>query len=215
VKSLKEELTPAQFRLSRLIALGKGNKEIAGILHLSENTIKRCLYQIFDRASISYHNRTSLAVRYVLEEEEQMKNTEGRTMICRQHNICAGHRVVGQGGHCERLHGHEYVFYLICSAPELDKVGRILDFSEIKDKLCAWLEDTWDHRMILWKEDPWIEAISRIDKTVWQAPFNPTVENLARYMVEVVGPQQLYRTGVTLVECCINETAKCSATYKI
>jgi 6-pyruvoyltetrahydropterin/6-carboxytetrahydropterin synthase len=146
--------------------------------------------------------------------EEEMK-TKGKTMICRQHDICAGHRVVGQGGHCENLHGHQYSLFLICSAPELDKVGRVLDFSEIKSRLCIWLEDTWDHKMILWEKDPWVDGIAHIDKTVWRAPFNPTVENLARYMVEVVGPQQLQGTGVTLVECRINETAKCSATYKI
>lgn len=135
--------------------------------------------------------------------------------ITRMHSICAGHRVVGQGGHCENLHGHEYVFHLTCTAPELDSVGRIIDFGDVKILLCSWLENTWDHRFLVWDKDPWRDALTAIDPTVWQCPFNPTVENLAEYMITVVGPQQLQGTGVVLTGCIIEETRKCSASYSL
>jgi 6-pyruvoyltetrahydropterin/6-carboxytetrahydropterin synthase len=49
---------------------------------------------------------------------------------------------------------------------------------------------------------------------VW-IPFNPTAENIAKYLVEVIGPQQLQGTGVKLVECIVEETSKCSASYSL
>jgi hypothetical protein len=42
-------------------------------------------------------------------------------------------------------------------------------------------------------------------------PFNPTAENMARYLLEVIGPQQLVGTGVGLVSVTVEETRKCSA----
>ena len=44
-------------------------------------------------------------------------------------------------------------------------------------------------------------------------PFNPTAENLAAYMVDVIGPQLLDQYGVELVECTIEETSKCHVNY--
>jgi len=133
----------------------------------------------------------------------------------REHCICAGHRVVNQGGACERLHGHEYKFELYCTASELNRIGMILDFGEIKKRLCQWLEDSWDHRMLLWEADPWGPEIAKIDPSVVFVPFNPTAEKIAEHMVEVVGPEVLKGTGVILAGCRVNETSKCAAFYEL
>lgn len=95
----------------------------------------------------------------------------------------------------------------------LDKVGRVIDFSVIKSLLCMWLEDNWDHRFLVWEEDPLAFSLRRMDATVVAVPFNPTAEALAQHLVEVIGPQQLKDTGVVLVRCRIEETRKCSATF--
>jgi 6-pyruvoyltetrahydropterin/6-carboxytetrahydropterin synthase len=135
--------------------------------------------------------------------------------ITRDHSICAGHRVVGQGGHCENLHGHQYLFRLSCIAEELDDVGRVLDFGEIKSRLCSWLDDNWDHRFLVWEEDPWREALAKIDKSVVWVPFNPTIEQLCQYLVQGIAPALLDGTGVTLFKVEGFETDKCSAIYEI
>jgi 6-pyruvoyltetrahydropterin/6-carboxytetrahydropterin synthase len=44
-------------------------------------------------------------------------------------------------------------------------------------------------------------------------PFNPTAENLAAHMVNVVGPMLLDEYGVELVSCTIEETSKCHVEY--
>lgn len=134
--------------------------------------------------------------------------------ITRSHEIDAGHRVFGHESKCARIHGHRYGFYFTCAARTLDPIGRVIDFSVIKQKLCFWLEENWDHRLLLWNEDPLLQVIYDFDPgSVVALPCNPTAENLAQLMVNDVGPEQLEGTGVTLISCTVHETAKCSATY--
>lgn len=138
----------------------------------------------------------------------------------RYHDFSAGHRVVGHEGKCRYLHGHNYRAHFTVAASEqgLDSVGRVLDFSAIKERLCQWLEDHWDHKMLLWDDDPYINsygAALRQDPSVVPVPFNPTAENMAQYLLSVVGPQRLAGTGVKLVRVSIEETRKCSAEAKL
>jgi len=137
----------------------------------------------------------------------------------RYHDVSCGHRVCNQGGKCENLHGHNYrIFFTLTSADStlpLDTVGRVLDFSVIKSKLCMWLEENWDHKFLVFSDDPWAEHLIAIDKSVVVVPFNPTAENMAKYLVNVVGPAQLLGTACVLTDCSINETAKCSASYSL
>lgn len=144
----------------------------------------------------------------------------GKVSATRYHDICAGHRVHGQGGKCEHLHGHNYRFHFTIESAEpdgVDTVGRVLDFSVMKSVLCQWLEDNWDHKMLLWEKDPFYSYVKDIDATTVRVPFNPTAENLAKHMVEVIAPKLFLAEGIhcALVSCTIEETAKCSATYSI
>lgn len=132
----------------------------------------------------------------------------------RYHDISTGHRVYGHEGKCAHLHGHNYRIHFKVSG-EKDSVGRVLDFSLIKSKLCMWLEKNWDHKFLLWKDDPAVAQVFAVDpEGLVLAPFNPTAENMAQYLVEVIGPEQLEGTGCKLIEVKIEETAKCSASYK-
>jgi 6-pyruvoyltetrahydropterin/6-carboxytetrahydropterin synthase len=135
--------------------------------------------------------------------------------ITRTHEIHCGHRVCGHDGKCRNLHGHAYVIHFTCEADSLDPLGRVIDFSVIKSLLCQWLEDTWDHRMLIWKHDPMLEALRAIDPSVVAVPFNPTAENIAAYLVTQVGPDLLAGTGVRLVRVQVDETSKCSAAYHV
>lgn len=113
---------------------------------------------------------------------------------------------------------------------KLDNVGRVIDFSVVKTTLCQWLEDNWDHKFLAFEKDPLIRALyyatpTDINATLYDMytfqqsvvflPFNPTAENLAAYMVDVIGPQLLDEHGVQLVECTIEETSKCHVNYSL
>ena len=147
--------------------------------------------------------------------------------ITRYHDISCGHRVVGHEGKCQHIHGHNYRVHFTCVADKLDEVGRIVDFSVMKDRLCMWLETHWDHKFLAWEDDVLMRTIDNAtrgypsiceanemfkESIVWVS-FNPTAENMAEYLVEVVGPTQLVGTGVTLISCRVEETRKCSAEY--
>lgn len=115
----------------------------------------------------------------------------------------------------------------------LDDVGRVIDFSVVKTTLCQWLEDNWDHKFLHWEQDSVINSLVVVASTKFARetnlvtdedyepfldslvalPFNPTAENLAAYMVDVIGPELLDEYGVELVECTIEETSKCHVNY--
>ena len=134
----------------------------------------------------------------------------------RYHDISMGHRVVGHENKCRHLHGHNYRIHFVCEASSLDALGRVIDFGEINDRLCEWLEEHWDHRTMIWQEDPLLPELQRIaSEDLCIVPFNPTAEHIAHHLVHVIGPQQLEGTGIRLVTCRVDETRKCSATCSI
>lgn len=139
-------------------------------------------------------------------------------LVERYHDISAGHRVHGHESKCAHLHGHNYrIHFRVTTNPGiggwLDDVGRVIDFSVIKSTLCEWLEDNWDHKMLMWELDPMAHQVHLLDPSVVLVPFNPTAENMAHYLVETVGPQLLRGENVYLHEVTIEETRKCSVTY--
>lgn len=137
------------------------------------------------------------------------------TIIASRHqDIDTGHRVPEQGGACERLHGHSYRTHFHCArGSELNAIGMVLDFGVMKTHLCEWLLTHWDHRMLIWEEDPFLPGLQQVSlESIVVVPFRPTAENMARYLLEVVGPQQLAGTGVQLVSVTVEETRKCQAT---
>lgn len=144
----------------------------------------------------------------------------------RYHDISCGHRVCGHETKCRFLHGHNYRITFTCTAEALDGLGRVIDFSVIKETLCEWLEQNWDHKMLLWERDPLLAQMQALDtagpafqalagafgESVVAVPFNPTAENMAAHLLSVIGPHYLTGTGVRLVRVRVEETRKCSAT---
>ena len=141
--------------------------------------------------------------------------------VKRYHDISCGHRVVGHEGKCRHLHGHNYRVHFVCEAENniLDDLGRVIDFGEVKSRLCMWLEENWDHKFLAWNDDGLIKTIDEyvdweeVHESFVFVPFNPTAENMAEYLVKVIGPQQLEGTGIKLIEVTIEETRKCWVTY--
>lgn len=141
-------------------------------------------------------------------------NTSGLITVERYHDISMGHRVVGHENKCRHLHGHNYRIHFVCTAPSLDPLGRVIDFGVIKSTLCQWLEQEWDHKLILWSQDPLLPALRALTpEDIVEVPFNPTAEQMAVYLVEEVGPALLEGSGVSLLRVRVEETRKCSATY--
>lgn len=125
-----------------------------------------------------------------------------RLSLVRSLRFCAGHRLLGHEGRCAYLHGHNYRVEVeveaVAGGSEVDSVGRVVDFAHIKRRLLGWLDEHWDHAFILWTEDHTaLEAVKLATPTKYfLLPWNPTAENMARYLVEVVAPHVLDDLGV-------------------
>lgn len=136
------------------------------------------------------------------------------TIAVRRVQFCAGHRVLGHEGRCAHLHGHNYVAFFHAAGGDLDAVGRVVDFGVLKERLGGWVDAHWDHGFVYHELDEEVAAIYR-DRLPghkrFALPWNPTAENLARYLLEVVGPAQLAGTGVSLVRVVLWETENCYA----
>lgn len=133
--------------------------------------------------------------------------------VTKYHDISAGHRVIGQKGKCERsYHGHNYRFYFTIEATTDKDIGMTLDFNKI-GILSDWVEQNWDHKTILWNQDPNIDFFKKVTPDgIWIGDFNPTAENMITYLLDVVGPDLLKKYGdAKLVKVKIEETRKCSA----
>lgn len=142
----------------------------------------------------------------------------------RYHDFCMGHRVVGHEGKCRHLHGHNYRIHFHCEAAHLDEVGRVIDFSVIKQLLCEWIEDHWDHKFMAWLDDPVMRPIAEeahgiilqdqdivdMQNSFVFVDFNPTAENIAAHFLDHIGPKLLFGTGVQLTKVVLEETRKCS-----
>ena len=95
----------------------------------------------------------------------------------------------------------------------MDDVGRVVDFSLIKRRLLGWLDAHWDHTFILWEKDATALAAVRLAEPTkyFLLPWNPTAENMARYLLEVVAPHVLDDLGVVARRVAVWETDEACA----
>lgn len=139
----------------------------------------------------------------------------------RRIQFCAGHRVMGHENKCAHLHGHNYVVFVTARQLDqsLDSVGRVIDFSVLKERVGGWIERNWDHGFILNFDDAKMQALLCMrpidDKGTLQKlhviPYNPTAENMAKYLLKEVGPNVLEGTDVELISVVVHETENCQA----
>jgi len=140
-------------------------------------------------------------------------------MVVRRFVIDAGHRLHNHDGKCKNLHGHRYIFHVFITGPELDEVGRMIDFASIKSLVGNWLDDNWDHGMIIWEKDPKAFLWNRedgcghlADQKHFFLPTNPTAENLSHYLKDVA--QQIItriHSELKVVRITCEETENCAA----
>ena len=114
-----------------------------------------------------------------------------------EETFAAGHALRGYRGKCENVHGHNYRVQLTIEGPELDKIGLLVDFVEVK-RLIRGVVDRLDHRFI--NDLPPFDIV------------NPSAENLAKYFYDEIGAR--LASPVRLGQVRIWETDITSATYR-
>ena len=137
--------------------------------------------------------------------------------IMRRIKFCAGHRLYKHGGKCEFFHGHNYVADFYVTSHEVDSVGRVIDFAELKSRFKGWLDENWDHGFLLNETDEnGLQAIQLVEPSkYYELPYNPTAENMARYLLEVICPELLHDTNVQATRVVIWETEESFAEARL
>ncbi|HEY0386446.1 MAG TPA: 6-carboxytetrahydropterin synthase QueD [Pyrinomonadaceae bacterium] len=124
----------------------------------------------------------------------------GQFEVMIERNFSSAHQLRGYRGKCENLHGHNYKIEIYARGSELDNIGLLVDFGELKtaaDEVVQYL----DHRNIN-ELEPFDEEL------------NPSAENLARYILERVSSRVGdERVQVYKVRCF--ETPTSVATYQL
>ena len=124
---------------------------------------------------------------------------------------CSGHRVLGHESKCSNIHGHNYIGYFFATAKDLDSIGRVIDFSEIKRMVKGWIDNNWDHKFLVYEKDTDLSLkLGEIEGTVFVS-FNPTVENICYYLLNNVCVELFKETGIEIVKVKVWETGNCYA----
>jgi len=130
----------------------------------------------------------------------------------RKLHFSAGHRVVNHESCCANVHGHNYNIFVTAEAPDLDSLGRVIDFGVLKAKLGSWVDTYWDHTFISAPNEDLrlLDAIAEVNnKPVFPLPYNPTAENMGLYLLNIVCPKLFIDTGIKIVNIRIWETENC------
>lgn len=128
--------------------------------------------------------------------------------VSKRIGFCYGHRLLDYQGPCRHLHGHNGSAEIILRADELDELGMVRDFSEIKDRIKPWIDERFDHAMLLHESDPLLEILRPHDSRVQALPCNPTAENIARLIFE-----HARELGFPVIEVRLWETDTAYASY--
>ncbi len=136
----------------------------------------------------------------------------------------AAHRLLGHQGKCRFLHGHSYraevtVLDKKSDGSNLDSLGMVVDFKVLKDTVGKWIDDNFDHNIILHEDDPLLYA-AKDHLLIFdgKAPYimgriNPTAENMSSALYYRVS-SLLRAKGIEVVSVKVFETESCCAEYK-
>jgi 6-pyruvoyltetrahydropterin/6-carboxytetrahydropterin synthase len=114
--------------------------------------------------------------------------------------FAAGHALRGYRGKCENPHGHNYKVRITLAGEQLDSVGLLYDFKDLKQAMNQII-DRLDHQML---ND--IEPFRQL---------NPSAENMAKYFYDEANRhlRQVTNGRVKVKQVKIWETDTTTATY--
>ena len=120
--------------------------------------------------------------------------------VTKRIEFCYGHRLLDYNGVCAHPHGHNAVVEIEVRSTTLDARNMVVDFSEIRNVVKAWVDRELDHKMILRQDDPLVAALSALGEPMYLVDSNPTAERIARLIFDISRQHGLDVSRVTLWE---------------
>lgn len=120
----------------------------------------------------------------------------------------AAHRVIGHEHKCKNLHGHRYVLEVTASTEKLDKLGRVVDFGELKTIIKGWIDENFDHNVILNEADKELGSFisTHTGQDIYYLKHNPTAENIALHLKSDIIPKLFRDNSFEIVRIKLFET---------
>lgn len=157
------------------------------------------------------------------------------TCTKRYNDLPFAHRQPNHKGHCSQIHGHNWAFEFEFKATSLDECGFVVDFGGLK-WLRAWIEERFDHTLVLNDTDPWLkwlrlhledvtdpadgyEGNSNVKPCCHLAKIvtlpDCSSEGIAKWLYEQVNPilEATFKGRVSLTRVQVIEDTRNSATY--
>jgi len=134
------------------------------------------------------------------------------------------HRLISSySKECQNIHGHSYVFEVELECKELNDEGMVLDFKKLKSYI-ENIFNSWDHSLMLCKDDPFFTYLKNginenkiPDTKIIVVPFNPTAENMAQYLFNLIEQKIVglynYEERIKVTKVIVWETATGKAEY--
>ena len=118
--------------------------------------------------------------------------------IAVESHFSAAHRLRGYQGKCEDLHGHNWKVEAVVAAVNLNRIGVVIDFKELKEKLGEVL-GLLDHK--------YLNELNHFKKV------NPTSENIARFIYDKLN-LKIKNKNLRLISVTVWETETSYAVYQ-
>jgi 6-pyruvoyltetrahydropterin/6-carboxytetrahydropterin synthase len=115
-------------------------------------------------------------------------------------DFCYGHRLLNYDGKCRHLHGHNGLLEVELYSNILDFRGMVMDFTDIRNIVKKWVDETLDHKMLLNKEDPVAKILVEMGEAVYLMEDNPTAENIAKHIYEEIRTRGINVANIKLWE---------------
>ena len=120
-----------------------------------------------------------------------------------------GHRLLNYEGKCKHLHGHNGRVEIELASERLDAREMVRDFGEVKHALKRWIDETFDHKMLLRHDDLALASLRTLGEPVHVTQTNPTAETIARLIFD-----EAQRLGFPVTAVRLWETEHSFATYR-
>jgi len=122
-----------------------------------------------------------------------------------------GHRVVGHQNKCNFLHGHRYILEVTVASESLNHLGMVVDFSDMKTIIKNWIDDNFDHSLILHNDDKYIgdQIVNWTGQQIYYMQHNPTAENIALHLKLEILPILFSGTSFQIEKLKLFETPNC------
>lgn len=120
--------------------------------------------------------------------------------ITKTFSLCYGHRLYKDPGKCGHVHGHTAKVEVHLEGSDLDSLGMLKNFDEIKINVGKWIDENLDHHMLLNKADPLTKILSEAGEKPYTLDDNPTAENIAKLIYFVTKKSGLPVKSVTFWE---------------